>query len=147
MNRKLKVVAAACIVQYIILNVHAVCDVIIARSCGTLGRYTSTCFGLRDGVVNKFMSESCHMYISFILGSDLGIRILRKLCSDTTTFFFVLQSQLIKLSAIHRWMLNQRCWLSISAEGDNFVFLAIPAGIPAFVCAAHFAPPWSEVCD
>jgi len=36
MNRKLKVVAAVCIVQYIILNVHTVCDVIIARSCGTL---------------------------------------------------------------------------------------------------------------
>jgi len=32
------------------------------------------------------------------------------LCSDTTTLFFVLQSQLTKLSAIHRWMLNQRCW-------------------------------------
>jgi len=36
MNRKLKVVAEACIVQNIILNVHIVCDVIIARSCGTL---------------------------------------------------------------------------------------------------------------
>ena len=33
-------------------------------------------------------------------------RIQRKLCSDTTTFFFVLQRQLIKLSAIHHWMLN-----------------------------------------
>jgi len=35
MNRKLKVVAATCIVQYIILNVDTVCDVIIVRSCGT----------------------------------------------------------------------------------------------------------------
>ena len=35
MNRKFKVVAAACSVQYIILNVHTVCDVIIAQSCGT----------------------------------------------------------------------------------------------------------------
>jgi len=50
------------------------------------------------------------MYICLSLGSDLEIRIQRKLCSDTTTFFFVLQSQSTKLSAIHRWMLNQRCW-------------------------------------
>jgi len=31
------------------------------------------------------------MYISLTLGSDLEIRIQRKLCSGTTTFFFVLQ--------------------------------------------------------
>jgi len=36
MNRKFKFVAAVCNVQYISVNVHIVCDVIIARSCGTL---------------------------------------------------------------------------------------------------------------
>jgi len=47
--------------------------------------------------VDKFMSESCHVgYISLKLGSDLEIRIQGKLCSDTTTFFFVLQSQFNK---------------------------------------------------
>jgi len=51
------------------------------------------------------------MYFSLRLGSDLEIRRQRKLCSGTTTFFFVLQSQLTKLSAIHRSKLNRRCWL------------------------------------
>jgi len=49
------------------------------------------------------------MYISLRVGSDLEVRIQRKLCSDTTTFSFVLQSHLTKLSAIHRRMLNKRC--------------------------------------
>jgi len=29
---------------------------------------------------------------------------------------------------------------SISAEGDNFVFRAIPVGTTAFVCAVRFTP-------
>jgi len=44
------------------------------------------------------------------LGSDLEIRTQKKLCSDTTTLFIVFESHLRKLSAIHRWKLNQRCW-------------------------------------
>ena len=36
---------------------------------------------------------------------------------------------------------------SISAEGGNFVFRAIPAGTTAFLCATHFTPPWSKICD
>jgi len=38
--------AAACIVQYIILNVHTVCDVIIARSCGSLPPFAAILFVL-----------------------------------------------------------------------------------------------------
>jgi len=52
-NRKFKVIAAACSVQYMIVNVHTVCDVIIARSCGTLPAFAANgplyflpCFGL-----------------------------------------------------------------------------------------------------
>ena len=41
MNRKFKVVAAACSVQYTILNVDTVCDVIIAHSCGTLPAFAA----------------------------------------------------------------------------------------------------------
>jgi len=42
------------------------------------------------------MSKSCCAgYLPLRLDSDLEIRIQRKLCSDTTTSFFVLQSQLI----------------------------------------------------
>jgi len=41
MNRKVKVVALACSVQYITLNVHTVCDVIIARSCATLRAFAA----------------------------------------------------------------------------------------------------------
>jgi len=63
------------------------------------------------------------------------------LCGDTTTFFFVLQSQLTNLCAIHRWMLTSGVDFSISAEGDNFGFLAISAGTAAFVSAAYFTPP------
>jgi len=44
MNRKIKVVAAACSMQYIILNVHTVCDVIIARSCGMLPAFVAIIF-------------------------------------------------------------------------------------------------------
>ena len=33
---QIEVVATVCSTQYIILNVHTVCDVIFARSCGTL---------------------------------------------------------------------------------------------------------------
>jgi len=36
---------------------------------------------------------------------------------------------------------------SISAEGGNFVFRAIPSGTTAFLCATHFTPPWSKICD
>ena len=36
---------------------------------------------------------------------------------------------------------------SISAESDNFVFLAIPAGTAAFACEVRFTPPWSEICN
>ena len=56
------------------------------------------------------------MYISLRLGSDLEIRIQRKLCSDTATFFFVLQRQLIKLSANHRWMLNAAAVLILASR-------------------------------
>ena len=52
------------------------------------------------------------VYFSLRLGSNLEIRIQRKLCSDTTTLFFVFESQLTKLSAIHRWKLNQLGWIS-----------------------------------
>jgi len=41
MNRKFKVVAGVCSVQYIIVNVRIVCDVIIARSCGTLPAFAA----------------------------------------------------------------------------------------------------------
>ena len=37
-------------------------------------------------------------------------------CSDTTTFFFVLQSQLTKLSAIPRWMLNAAAVLILASR-------------------------------
>jgi len=137
---------ASCIVQYIILNVHNVCDVIIARRCGTLPPFAAI---LLFWTVVELWINLCLkavVYISLRLGSDLEIRKQGKLCSDTTTFVFVLQSQW--KSASHCWKLNQRCWFyfSISAEGNNFVFLAIPAGTAAFVCAVRFTP-WSEVCD
>jgi len=45
------------------------------------------CTGLCDGVVNKFISDRCHMSFSLTLGSDHEIRIRRKLWSDTITFF------------------------------------------------------------
>ena len=105
--------AAACIAQYIILNVHTVCDVIIARRCETLPPFAAIILILALDCVMELWIGLCLnavIYISLRLGSDLEIRIQRKLCSHTTTFFFVLQSQLTKLSAIHRWKLNQRCW-------------------------------------
>jgi len=30
---------------------------------------------------------------------------------------------------------------------NNRFFLVIPAGTATFVCAAHFTPPWSDVCE
>ena len=143
MNHKFKVVAAACIVQYIILNVHTVCDVIITRRCG-LWKVAVIC-GLillpALECVMELWTRLCLkavMYISLRLGSDLEIRIQRKLCSDTdtTTLFFVFQSQLTKLSAIHRWKLKQRCWFQHLGWRWQLRFLAIPAGTAAFVCAA-----------
>jgi len=48
--------------QYIILNVHTVCDVTIARSCGTLpdvcGHYIPAYVEVSDAVVNTFMFEN-----------------------------------------------------------------------------------------
>ena len=59
---QIEVVATACSMQYIILNVHTVCDVIIARSCGTLpgicGHYIPAYVGVSDAVVNTFMFEN-----------------------------------------------------------------------------------------
>jgi len=140
--------AAACIVQYIILNVHAVCDVIIARRCGTLPSFAAILLVL-DCVVELWISLCLKavMYIYLRLGSDLEGRIQGKLCSDTTTFFFVLQSQLYQSCM----RFTAESWtsgvdFSISPEGDNFVFLASPAGTAAFVCAVRFTP-WSEVCN
>ena len=46
MNRKFKVVAAVCSVQYITLNVHTVCDVIFARRCGTLPPFAAILLAL-----------------------------------------------------------------------------------------------------
>jgi len=98
-----------CLVHH--LNVHTVCDVIIARRCGTVPPFAAISLVL-DCVVELWISLCLKavMYISFRLGSDLEIRIQGKLCSGTTTFFFVLQSKWTKPSANHRWKLNQRCW-------------------------------------
>jgi len=88
----------------IILNVHTVCDVIIACRCGTLPPFAAIILLLALDCMMELwisLSESCHVLF-------LYIRIHRKLCSDTT-IFFVLQSQLTKLSAIHRRKLNQPC--------------------------------------
>jgi len=46
---------------------HTVCDVIIARRCGTLPPIVAIIVLLAldcamDGVVNKFMSGSCHVH-------------------------------------------------------------------------------------
>ena len=41
MNRKFKVAAAACSVQYMIVNVHTVSDVIISRGCGTFPAFVA----------------------------------------------------------------------------------------------------------
>jgi len=53
------------------------------QRCRHLRPYTSTWFGLCDGAVNKFVTESCHVGLLF-----LEIRIQRNLCSDTATFFY-----------------------------------------------------------
>jgi len=54
-------------VQYINLNVHTVCDVIIARRCGTLPPFAAIIILLLAldcvmQLMNKFMSESCSVF-------------------------------------------------------------------------------------
>jgi len=60
MNRKLKVVAAACIVKQIIWNVHTVCDVIIVHTCGTLLAFTAILLLALDKVSNAVVNTSMH---------------------------------------------------------------------------------------
>jgi len=108
--------------HYIILNVHTVCDVIIPRSCGTLPSFTAKYFCLLWSVWCSWCLKIV-VYYTLRLDSDLKIRIQRKLCSDTTTFSFLLcKANLTKLFAIHRWCWTSGVHFSISAEGVNFVF-------------------------
>ena len=83
--------AAAGIVQYVILNVHTACDVIIVPRCGTLPHFAAIILLHALNCVMELWISLCLkavMYISLRLGSDLEIRIQRTLCSDTTTFLF-----------------------------------------------------------
>jgi len=61
----------------------------VAAICGHF-----TGFGLCDGVVNSLWLKAV-MSFFLRLGSDLEISIQRKLCSDTPTLCFVLQSQFV----------------------------------------------------
>ena len=99
MNRQFKVVAAVCSVHYITENVHIVCDIIIARSCGTLPASAAIIFLLTLECVTQLLIRLCLktvVYFNLRLCRDLEIRMQRKLGSDTTTSFLALQSQFNK---------------------------------------------------
>ena len=79
--------------QYIILNMHTVCDVIIARSCGTLPASAAIIFLLTLECVMRLLIGLCLktvVYLNLRLDRDLEIRIQRRLGSNTTTSFLVL---------------------------------------------------------
>jgi len=113
---------------------HTVCDVIIARSCGTLPPFAAILLVL-DCVVELWISLCLKavMYIFSRLGSFL-------FCFAKPIDKGVCNSPLKVEPAV-------LILLSISADGDNVVFLAIPAGTAAFACAVRFTPTWSGVCD
>jgi len=108
---KIEVVATACSTQYIILNVHTVCDVIIARSCGTLPHLRPLYFCLLWSVwcSCEYVCLKTVFYFNLRLDRDLEIRIQRKLGSDTITSFLALQSQFNKAVWNSPLKLNQRC--------------------------------------
>jgi len=98
--------------QYIILNVHTVCDVIIPRSCGMLPVFAAIIFLLTLECVMQLRIRLCLkavVYFTLRLDSDLEIRIQRKLGSDTTTSFLALQSQFNNAVCNSPLKLNQRC--------------------------------------
>jgi len=89
-----------------------VCDVIIARSCGTLPASAAIIFLLTLECVMQLWKSLCLktlVYFNLRLDRDLEIRIQRKLGSDTTTSFLVLQSQFNKAVWNSPLNLNQRC--------------------------------------
>ena len=72
---------------------HTVCDVIIARSCGTLPASAAIIFLLTLECVMRLLIGLCLktvVYLNLRLDRDLEIRIQRRLGSNTTTSFLVL---------------------------------------------------------
>jgi len=97
-------------VQYIIFNVHTVCDVIIASSCGTFPASVAIIFLVTLECVMQLWIRLClktAMYFNLRLDRDLEIRILRKLGIDSTTSFLGLQSRFKKTVWNSPLMLNQ----------------------------------------
>jgi len=106
---------------------HTVCDVIIARSCGTLPASAAIKFLLTlECVMQLWMRLSLKtvVYFNLRLNSDLEIRLQRKLGSDTTTSFLALQSQFNKAVWNSPLKLSQRCSFQHLDWSGNFVFWA-----------------------
>ena len=105
--------------------------VIIVRSCGTLPAFAAILLALALDFVMKLWKRLCCLkavvYFFFRLDSDLEIRLERMLRSVPATFFVVLQSQLTKLSAIHRWKLILASRLKVITW-----FSGHPSGYPGF---------------
>jgi len=114
MNAKSKLLQrrAACSTSSWTCILHTVCDVIIARSCGTLPASAAIIFLLTLECVMQLWIRLCLktvVYFNLRLDSDLVIRIQRKL-------------GLTMLFEIHRWSWTSGVHFSISAGSGNFVF-------------------------
>ena len=127
MNPKSKLLQrrAVCSTSSWTCTLHTVCDVIIARSCGTLPASAAIIFLITLECVMQLWIRLCLETVvcfNLRLDSDLEVRIQRKLSSDTTTSFLALQSQFNKAVWNSPLKLSQRCSFQHLDWSGNFVF-------------------------
>jgi len=104
---------------------HTVCDVIIARSCGTLPAPAAIIFLLTLECVMQLWIRLCLktvVYFNLRLDRNLDIRIQRNWVATLQLLFLLCKASSTNLFEIHRWSWTSGVHFSISAGGGNFVF-------------------------
>ena len=97
---------------------HTVCDVIIARSCGTLPAPAAIIFLLTLECVMQLWIRLCLKTVVYF-----NLRLDRESWVATQQLLFLLcKASLTKRFEIHRWSWTSGVHFSISPGGGNFVF-------------------------
>ena len=98
---------------------HTVCDVIIARSCGTLFASAAIIFLL---TLERVMQLRIRLCLKTLVYFNLRLEYRESWVATLQLLFSLCKISLTKLFEIHRWSWTSGVHFSISAGDGNFVF-------------------------